>query len=113
MKTTLAKLCINANIALEKLKFMELNMKFLALASVLAFSTFAAATETAPAKAPAKAKTAKMDHKAHDCAAVEAACTTANTPAAECIAKLAKGEKMEGVTVTQAEAKACMPKASK
>jgi hypothetical protein len=105
---------INANIALEKLKFMEFNMKFLALASVLAFSTFAAATETAPAKAPAKAKTAKMDHKAPaDCAAVEAACATANTPAAECIAKLAKGEKMEGVTVTQAEAKACMPKASK
>jgi hypothetical protein len=84
-------------------------MKFLALASVLAFSTFAAANE----KAPAKAKTAKVEHKAPDCTAVEAAATTAGIPAAEFIAKLAKGEKIEGVTVTQAEAKACEHKAAK
>lgn len=86
-------------------------MKFLALASVLAFSTFAAANEKAPAKA--KAKTAKVEHKAPDCTAVEAAATTAGIPAAEFIAKLAKGEKIEGVTVTQAEAKACEHKAAK
>ena len=87
-------------------------MKFLALASVLAFSTFAAANEKAPAKA-AKAKTAKVEHKAPDCTAVEAAATTAGIPAAEFIAKLANGEKIEGVTVTQAEAKACEHKAAK
>lgn len=98
-------------------------MKFLALAGVLSFSSFALANETkAPAAAttatemkaaaPAKAhKTAKA-HK--DCTAVEAACanSTHGTPA-ECVAKLAKGEKLEGVTVTQAEAKGCEAKAAK
>jgi len=94
-------------------------MKFLALAGVLSFSSFALANETkAPAAtetkaaAPAKAhKTAKA-HK--DCTAVEAACAnSAHGTPAECVAKLAKGEKLEGVTVTQAEAKGCEAKAAK
>ena len=104
---------------------MEIHLNFLALIGVLSFSTFAlanesmtppateakAATET-KATAPAKAhKTAKA-HK--DCTAVETACAHSmhGTPA-ECIAKLAKGEKIEGIHVTKAEAKGCEMKAVK
>ena len=101
-------------------------MKFLALIGVLSFSTFALANETmAPAatteakatetKAAAPAAKAHKTAKAHkDCTAVEAACANSmhGTPA-ECVAKLAKGEKLEGVTVTKAEAKACETKAAK
>ncbi len=101
-------------------------MKFLALAGVLSFSSFALATETkAPAatetKAAATTETKAAPAKAHktakahkDCTAVEAACAnSAHGTPAECVAKLAKGEKLEGVTVTQAEAKGCEAKAAK
>ncbi|MEI8026771.1 MAG: hypothetical protein WCI18_10530 [Pseudomonadota bacterium] len=97
-------------------------MKFLALAGVLSFSSFALANETkAPAAAATETKAAAPAAKAHktakahkDCTAVEAACAnSAHGTPAECVAKLAKGEKLEGVTVTQAEAKGCEAKAAK
>jgi len=117
---------------------MEIHMKFLALAGVLSFSSFALANETkapaatetkaaaattetkAPAAtetkaaAPAKAKAHKTAKAHKDCTAVEAACAnSAHGTPAECVAKLAKGEKLEGVTVTQAEAKGCEAKVAK